>query len=165
MSTKQHIVRLTTAERDALRAVLGAGAAPARQQRRARILRKADAGVRGPRLSDRQIAEAVEVDPRTVARVRAAFAALPADAERPAGAPPRLDRVLGRTPPDRVYARKLDGDAEARLVTLACSTPPAGHARWSLRLLAGRLVALEVVDGISPETVRAALKKTSSSRG
>ncbi len=163
MSAKQHIVRLTTAERDALRAMLRAGTAPARQLARARILRKADAGVRGPRPTDRQIAEAVEVAPRTVARVRAAFAALPAEVAD--GAPDRLARVLGRTPSDRVYPRKLDGSAEAALVTLACATPPAGHARWSLRLLAGRLVELEVVDGISPETVRAALKKTSSSRG
>jgi len=167
VSAKQHIVRLTTAERNGLRAMLRAGIAPARQLARARILRKADAGVRGPRLTDRQIAEAVEVDPRTVARVRAAFAALPAEAAAgaPDEAPDRLARVLGRTPSDRVYPRKLDGTAEASLVTLACSTPPAGHARWSLRLLAGRLVELEIVDGISPETVRAALKKTSSSRG
>ena len=66
-----------------------------------------------------------------------------------------------RRPSARVPVRKLDGDGEARLVQLACSAPPAGRARWSLRLLAGRLVELEIVDGISPETVRQTLKKTS----
>jgi hypothetical protein len=64
-----------------------------------------------------------------------------------------------------VYRRKLDDAQEARLVAIACTEPPAGRARWSLRLLANRLVALEVVDGISPETVRVTLKKTPSSRG
>jgi hypothetical protein len=64
-----------------------------------------------------------------------------------------------------VYRRKLDDAQEARLVAITCTAPPAGQARWSLRLLANRLVELEVVDGISPETVRATLKKTPSSRG
>ena len=63
-----------------------------------------------------------------------------------------------------MYARKLDGAAEARLLALACGTPPDGRARWTLKLLAERLVALEVVDGISYETVRRTLKQTSSSR-
>ena len=73
--------------------------------------------------------------------------------------------ALGRKRPDRVYRRKLESAQEARLVAIACTEPPPGQARWSLRLLANRLVALEVVDGISPETVRATLKKTRSSRG
>ena len=64
-----------------------------------------------------------------------------------------------------MYRRKLDDAQEARLVAVACTEPPAGQARWSLRLLAQRLVELEVVDGISPETVRATLKKTTSNRG
>lgn len=75
-----------------------------------------------------------------------------------------LEAALARKGPDRVYARKLDGAAEARLLALACGTPPDGRARWTLKLLAERLVALEVVDGISYETVRRTLKQTSSSR-
>ena len=70
------------------------------------------------------------------------------------------DAALGRAPrPPAPERRRLDGAAEARLVTLACSTPPAGRGRWTLKLLAGRLVELEVVDSVSPETVRKVLKK------
>jgi hypothetical protein len=153
MSTKQHIVALTSEERAELHALIRAGAAPAWSLARARILLKADAGARGPRWTDVEIAEAVEVSARTVARTRAAFAA------------GGLSAALHRKPPARVYRRRLASADEARLVTLACSAPPAGHARWTLRLLAGRLVELEVVDGISPETVRQTLKKTNSSHG
>ena len=153
MANKQHVVRLSAAERTALRALLAAGTTPARTQTHARILLKCDAAAGGPRWTDARVAEAVEVSARTVARVRARFAR------------EGLAAALGRQPPDRVYRRKLDGAQEARLVALACTEPPAGRARWSLRLLSRRLVELEVVDGISPETVRATLKKTSSSRG
>jgi hypothetical protein len=73
--------------------------------------------------------------------------------------------ALAPTRPDRVYARRLDSAGEARLVTVASAQPPVGHARWTLKLLAGRLVELEIVDGIAPETVRQTLKKTCSSRG
>jgi hypothetical protein len=153
MARHQHVVRLTSAERADLRALLAAGAAPARTQTHARILLKADVGAAGPRWTDARIAEAVEVSARTVARVRARCArdGLPA--------------ALGRKPPERVYRRKLDDAQAARLVAIACTEPPPGRARWSLRLLSRRLVELAVVDGISPETVRATLKKTSSSRG
>jgi Homeodomain-like domain len=151
VSRKQHVVRLEDEERIALEAMIRAGVAPARRLTRARILLKADAGGAGPRWPDAQIAEAVEASPRTVARVRADFCAR------------GLDQTLQRRPPTRVYRRKLDGHAEARLVQLACSDAPAGQARWSLRLLAARLVALDVVDGIAPETVRQTLKKMSSS--
>jgi hypothetical protein len=76
-----------------------------------------------------------------------------------------LDEALHRRRPNRVYQRKLDGAQEAQLVAVTCSTPPEGQERWSLRLLAQRLVELEVVDGIAPETVRATLKKMNSSLG
>ena len=153
MPAKQHVVRLAPAQRRELRAKLRAGTAAARVRARARVLLHVDAGVEGPRLTDAQVAAAVEVSPRMVARTRATFA------------DHGLARTLAGKAPDRVDPRKLDGAAEATLSTLACSAPPEGHAAWSLRLLAGRLVALEVVDGISPETVRAALEKTSSSPG
>jgi hypothetical protein len=76
-----------------------------------------------------------------------------------------LEAALNRRAPRRVYARKLDGEQEARLIALACREPPAGQARWSLRLLADKLVELEMVEAISHQTVRRALKKTRSSRG
>jgi hypothetical protein len=153
VARKQHVVRLSADERAVLDQLIRAGVAPARRLTRARILLKADAGRTGPRWTDAQIAEAVEASPRTVARVRADFCAH------------GLEPALPRQRPARVYVRKLDGADEAHLVALACSAPPAGHARWSLRLLTTRLVELEIVAGISPETVRQTLKKTSSSRG
>jgi hypothetical protein len=76
-----------------------------------------------------------------------------------------LDAAVDRKAPQREYRRKLDGEQEARLVALACSAPPEGRKRWTLRLLAERLVALEVVEDLSHETVRQALKQTGSSRG
>jgi hypothetical protein len=90
---------------------------------------------------------------RTVARVRARYVA--------AG----LDAAIYRKPPARSYRRRLDGEQEAHLVALACSAPPEGRKRWTLRLLADRLVELEVVESVSYETVRQALKQTGSSRG
>jgi DNA-binding transcriptional ArsR family regulator len=71
-----------------------------------------------------------------------------------------LEAALKRRPPNREYHRKLDGEQEARLVALACSEPPEGQARWSLRLLADKMVELEVVDDLSYRTVRRTLKKT-----
>lgn len=153
MPGKLHVVRLTPSERTELRALVAAGIAPARTQTHARILLKSDTGAAGPRWTDARIAEAVEVSARTVARIRARFATQ------------GLAAALGRKRPDRMYRRKLDDAQEARLVAVACTEPPSGRARWSLRLLSKRLVELEVVEGISPETVRATLKKTTSSRG
>ena len=76
-----------------------------------------------------------------------------------------LDAALYAKPPQREYRRKLDGQQEARLVALTCSAPPEGHKRWTLRLLADRLVELQVVESVSYETVRQVLKQTSSSHG
>ncbi len=151
--SQQHLGRLTAEERAERRRLISAGAAPARQLARARVLLKADRAGAGPALSDRAVAAAVEVSPRTVARVRAQFAT------------GGLAAALARQRPRRVYARKLDGAGEARLIALACATPPEGFARWSLRLLANGLVEAEVVTGIAPNTVRAVLKKTCSSPG
>lgn len=153
MPGQLHIVRLTPEQRAEVRALGAAGTTPARTQTHARILLKCDIGTGGPRWTDARVAEAVEVSTRTVARVRQRFATQ------------GLAAALARKPPARAYRRKLDGAQEARLVAIACTEPPSGQARWSLRLLSKRLVALEVVDGISPETVRATLKKTGSRRG
>jgi hypothetical protein len=153
MPTKQHVVRLSAEARADLRHLIAAGTGPARLLMHARILLKADASAAGPRWTDAQIADALEISSRTVARVRTTYATQ------------GLAAALQRKPPQRAYAHRLDSAGEARLVTLACSDPPAGQARWTLKLLAHRLVDLEIVDGISPETVRQTLKKTCSSRG
>ncbi len=153
MRQTKYAVNLTEAERAQLRTLVGSGVAPARMLTRARILLKANQGEGGPGWSDAAIAGALEVHPTTVARVRRAFV--------DAG----LDAALARKRPDRVYARVLDGAAEAHLVAVACSEPPAGRERWTLRLLADELVRLEVVPAVSYETVRRTLEQTSSSPG
>ena len=150
---KQHVVRLTEAERASLRTELAAGAAPARRLARARVLLKADQGAGSPAWPDARIAEAVEVSVATVERVRKRHAA------------EGLEAALARRRPDPPPRRKLDGAQEAHLVALACSAPPSGRERWTVRLLAERFVALEVGEAVSRETVRRTLKKTSSSRG
>ena len=151
---KKYKVTLTADERNSLQDLIAAGKAPAQKLAHARILLKADAAPGGPAWPDARIAEAAEVSVATVERVRQRFVEQ------------GLEAALVRKPPDRPSRqRKLDGHGEARLVALACSDPPLGRARWTLRLLADKLVELEVVDTISTETVRQVLKKTSSSRG
>jgi transposase len=147
---KKYPVILTEAEREQLKNLIAAGTAPARKLTHARILLKADQSPEGPGWVDERVAEAVEVSQPTVARVRKQYAQ------------EGLERALNRRPPKREYRRKLDGEQEARLIALACSEPPEGQARWSLRLLADRLVELEVVEEISYQTVRRTLKKTNS---
>ena len=150
---KRYTVVLSEPERARLHTLIGQGAGPARALTHARILLKANQGEAGPGWTDQAIADALEVHPATVARVRQHYAT--------AG----LDAALSAKPPQREYRRKLDGEQEARLVALACSAPPQGRKRWTLRLLGERLVELKVVDEISYETVRQALKQTASSRG
>jgi DNA-binding transcriptional ArsR family regulator len=150
---KSYHVHLTDTERAHLTELIAAGTAPARKLLHARILRKADEGPAGPAWADQAIADAVEVSQPTVSRVRKQYVA------------EGLEAALNRRAPRRVYQRKLTGEHEARLVALACSPPPAGQARWSLRLLADKLVELELVDDVSYQTVRRTLKKTNSSPG
>ena len=150
---KVYRVKLTSEERAQLHEQLSTGTAAARTLTHARILLKADEGVAGPRLTDDEIAEAVEVNRSTVERVRVrcveeGFAS-----------------ALRPRPSHQLHPCKLDGIQEAHLVALACSPAPKGRARWSLRLLADKLVELEIVDDVSHETVRQTLKKTNSSRG
>jgi transposase len=136
-----------------LQAMLSRGKAAARKLMHARILLKADAGSGGPAWNDEQIVEGLEVGRATVERVRKEFVE------------DGLEAALERRKPRRQYQRKLDGDGEAHLIALACSQAPEGRSRWTLRLLAGRMVALEEVDHLSYETVREVLKKTNLSLG
>jgi transposase len=148
--SKKAIVTLAEAERARLHTLVGGGSAPARTLTHARILLKANQGEAGPAWTDAAIADALAVHPTTVARVRQRYA--------DAG----LDAALARKAPDRAYRRALDGAQEAHRSALACSAPPTGRKRWTLRLLADRLVALEQGAAVSRETVRQTLKQTSS---
>jgi len=150
---KHYPVILTAPERDQLKRMLAAGTESARKLTHARILLKADQGPDGPGWVDQAIAEAVEVSQPTISRVRKQYVEQ------------GLEAALNRRPPTRMYVRKLDGVQEAKLIALACAKPPTGQARWSLRLLADKLVELEIVeDALSYQTVRRILKKTRSSR-
>jgi hypothetical protein len=150
---KKYLVTLTPEERQWLAALLSAGQRSALALTRARILLKADQAPGGPAWDDARIAEALDCGLRTVERVRQRCV------ER------GLEQALCRKPRDRPSReRKFDGAAEARLIALACSQPPKGRARWTLKLLADKLVELEVFDSVSGETVRRVLKKANSSR-
>ncbi len=149
---KKYPVILTQAEREQLKSLIAAGTAPTRKLTHARILLKADqSSPEGPGWVDEAIADAVETSQPTVSRVRKQYFE------------EGLEAALNRRPPNREYHRKLDGEQEARLLALACSEPPEGRGRWSLRLLADRLVELEIVEEVSYQTVGRVLKKTLSS--
>jgi DNA-binding transcriptional ArsR family regulator len=131
-----------------LKRLIAAGTAPARKLTNARILLKADQSPEGPGWVDEKVAEAVETSQPTVSRVRKQYFE------------EGLEAALNRRAPNRVYQRKLNGEQEARLLALACSEPPEGQTRWSLRLLADKLVELEFVEEeASYQTVRRPLKK------
>lgn len=149
MPSKQHLVTLTTTERKSLESLLRAGKRSARAITRARILLLADQGESGPAWEDRRIAEALGCGHRTVERIRCRFAAEGLDAA-----------LVHRTPARPPRELVLDGAAEARLIALACSATPDGRKAWTLRMLADKLVELEVVESVSHETVRQTLKKT-----
>jgi transposase len=149
----KYIVRLTAEERMQLTELISTGRRAASVLTRARMLLKADASEGGPHWSDQEIAEAVETSLSSIHRVRQTFVE------------EGLAAVLARQQPTGRQYHKLDGAQEARLVALTCSTPPEGRVRWTLQLLADRLVELEVVDTIGRECVRTTLKKTTSSRG
>jgi transposase len=153
MPTKKHHIRLSAQERASLEAIVRKGQASAQRQSHARILLLADTNGPEGGWSDSQVARAAQTSIPTVERVRRVCVEH------------GLERALERKDPDRDYTRKLDGKAEAQLIALSCSPAPPGRARWTLRLLAERLVELEIVEEICHETVRQTLKKMNSSRG
>lgn len=151
---KKYKVTLTSDEREQLLELIAVGKASASKLAHARILLKADAAEGGPAWTDERIAEAFEVSTDTVARVRQRFVEV------------GFDAALVRKKQDQLSRpRILDGRAEAQLIVLACSPPPDGRKSWTLKLLADKLVELEVVEAISDETVRRVMKKTKSSPG
>lgn len=150
---KRYRVTLTPDERETLAALLNQGRTAARTVTHARILLKADQSDAGPAWTDEAIVAALEVSLSTVSRVRRLFIE------------GGVTAALQRAPSRYERPRKLDGHQEAQLIALACGPAPAGHARWTLRLLASGMVRLEYVDAISHEAVRQVLKKTNLSLG
>src|SRR5690348_3903019 len=150
MSARSHKYEVVLSEdqRFALQHLLSRGTAPVRQQAHARILLKIDRNAPGPRWTDEQVAEAFEMSRSTVIRIRERFVNH------------GLDDALTHRPPTQTRACALDGEQEAHLIALACSPSPQGQARWTLRLLANRMVELGYVEQVSYETVRRTLKKT-----
>ena len=144
----KYIVQLDESERGPLQRMVDQGKGSKTIRNPALILWKADEGEHGPRWADAKIAEAFDVGVRTVERTRRMLVT------------EGFQAVLIRQPSTNRQDRKLDGAQEAELVRLACSKPPAGRARWTLQLLAERLVTLDIVYHISDETVRRVLKKT-----
>jgi transposase len=139
---------LTDDERLLLRRMISSGTEKARKLTHARVLLKADASEGGPGWLDEQISTALEVSLATIHRIRRTFVE------------EGLDAALNRRPQRRHRACRLDGVQEAHLIALACSQPPEGQARWTLRVLADKMVELEYVDSVSHETIRQVLKKT-----
>jgi transposase len=144
---RRYKVHLTDAERNELQKLISSGVAPARKLTRARILLKVDEG-----LTKTEISRALDVTNGTVTNVCRSF-----QTQRLA--------AIERKKPNREYAHSLDGEAEAHLIAIACSEPPEGRERWTLRLLQAEMIKRHYVDEVSHETVRTALKKTNSSRG
>ena len=151
---KKYIVRLSNHECETLKKLITSGRGPARMFARARILLKADQSDDGPGWSDERISEAFDVTVQTIERVRKQLVE------------EGFDAVLSRREyKQKVSRKKIDGDVEARLIALSCSAPPEGRARWTLRLLADKVVELGYVENISHEAIRQTLKKTNLNRG
>jgi len=146
-------VTLTKEEHDQLQSVLSKGKHSSQQYRNACILISSDEGPYGNKLSNEQIAQVLQINNKTVERVKQRFVE------------EGFDSCMDRKPYPMKGPKKADGDFEAHLIALSCSKAPEGYARWSLRLLADKMVELEYADSVSHETVRQVLKKTKSNRG
>jgi len=153
MAAKKYIVELDAVERERLNALISKGKAPAKTILKARILLKADQAAGGPGWLDAEIVEALDTNLTMVMRVREKLVTEGLDAV--------LTRKQRETPPTPPI---FDGEAQAKLTALACSEPPPGHARWTIRLLASHVVERRIVPAAHFNTVGRALKKTTSSR-
>ncbi len=150
---KKYRIELTTEEQQELKALVSKGRAAAYKQTHARILLLSDEARKDGGMTDEEVARSLQIASATVERVRRRCVE------------EGIESALGRREQQRRRPKKLDGAAEAHLIALSCGEPPEGRARWTLRLLADRLVECELVDSIHPETVRKTLKKTNSSLG
>jgi transposase len=149
----KYTIHLTTSEREDLIAIINKGSHTSQTFRTAYILINCDEGKYSEKVTNEQISKVLKVGMRTIDRVKKRFVE------------EGMEAVLERRPTQRVYGTKIDGDAEAKLVTLCCSEPPKGFAKWSLRLLADKMVELKYVESISHVTVRSVLKKTNLNLG
>jgi transposase len=149
----KYVVRLSPEEREQLLTLVNTGRAAAAKLLHARILLKAAVEAGARHWTDAEMAEALDTSASTVHRVRQAWVEQ------------GMEAALARTPPTGRQYRKLDGAQEAQLLAVAGSAPPAGRARWTLKLFADKLVALDIVDTIGPECVRTTLKKTTLNLG
>ena len=147
-------VTLTEAEREFLLSNTRKGSHTAKKVIHSLILLNVDQGsCQDKPQTNEEVCKVLKIGMRTIDRIKQRFVL------------EGLDAALGVAPSSRVYRKKIDGETEARLVSIACSEPPTGFSKWSLRLLADRMVELEYVDEISYETVRKVLKKTNLSLG
>ena len=153
ISVKKYVVLLSGEERERLEALLRKGKSPARRQLKARILLKADVSESGEGWSDSRIIKALETSASMIYRVRKQLVEEGFEAV--------LSRKRRATPP---VPKIFDGEKEAKLIALACSKPPKGRVRWTLRLLENKVVELGIVDRASDSTIGRTLKKTRSSR-
>jgi transposase len=149
----RYTIKLTKAEVDELQAIINKGSHTSQTFRTAYILLNCDEGDYSEKVPNKQISKVLKVGMRTIDRVKKKFIE------------EGFESVLERRPTRRIYETKLDGDVEAKLVTLCCSEPPKGFAKWSLRLLADKMVELNYVESISHVTVRSVLKKTNLNPG
>jgi transposase len=150
---KRYTVKLTQAEVEELMSIINKGSHTSQTFRAAYILLNCDEGPYSQKVSNEQISKVLKVGMRTIDRVKKKLVE------------EGFDAVLERRPTSRNYEGKVDGEIEAKLITLCCSEPPKGFAKWSLRLLADKMVELKYVESISHVTVRSVLKKTNLSRG
>lgn len=144
---QKYFVSLTSEERTYIEKLVSSGNAPARKIQRARILLKSDCSEGGPNWSYEAICNAFDVNAVTVTNIRKSFCE------------GGMEKALNRKKPEREYEHRLDGHAEAHLISLTCGEAPKGYDRWTLRLLRDRLVKLEIVESVSHETIRTTLKK------
>jgi len=153
MPRKKYIVALSPEERDTLESLTKIGKTSAYRLNHARILLKSDINQDGGCWRDQDISDALDISISTIERVRKRFVE------------DSLAAALSRQPPSRTKPRLLDGEQEAHLIALACAETPEGQGKWTLRLLADRMVELGYVESISHETVRQTLKKTNLNPG
>jgi len=146
--SKKYVVRLTEEERSELETLIKKGQVAAYKRLHAQVLLKADISVKSGGWTDQQMSEALDISTRTVEHVRQRLVE------------GGLSSAINRAPRSGGYSTKLDGEQEAHLIALSCQEPPAGRGRWTLRLLADKMVELHYVESLSHETVRQTLKKT-----
>jgi len=149
----RYTIKLTKPEVEELMSIINKGSHTSQTFRTAYILLNCDEGEYSEKVTNEQLAKVLKIGMRTIDRVKKKFIE------------DGFESALERRPTSRVYEKKVDGEVEAKLVTLCCSEPPKGYAKWSLRLLADKMVELQYVESISYVKVREVLKKTNLSLG